>query len=246
MGGNVKVANRDVHLSKQQSLEYICGLNLQRRAFAQLGCIQVISGAIGAFRKTALTRIGGYSTDTLVEDMDITVSLLRAGYLVKYEGTAIAYTEAPESLKDFLTQRYRWIFGGFQVVKKHSDMVFNHKYGTIGTIGLPYFLIFPWVDVMVSVLFIWAIIRSIILENVTDLLLFNLLLVVIQFSMASYAIRMDRENWKLALISTFEGLWYGPLISYVIVKAGINFFRGTEAKWNKFDRLGKNLLPQRA
>lgn len=242
VGGNVKVANRGRLIAKQQSLEYICGLNLQRRAFAQIECMQVMSGAIGAFRRDALRQIGGYSSDTLVEDMDVTVSLIRAGFRVKYEPRAIAYTEVPESLKDFLVQRYRWIFGGFQVVRKHADMLFKKKYGAMGMIGLPYSLIFPWVDVLVSTLFIWALGRALVLGNMTELFFFYMALILIQFGWSSYALYMEGEMQAAALLSIVEGLWYGPLISFTIVKAAVNFLRGAPAKWNKFSRLGKNVL----
>jgi cellulose synthase/poly-beta-1,6-N-acetylglucosamine synthase-like glycosyltransferase len=101
VGGNVKVANRGKVLAKHQALEYITGLALQRRTFAHLGCMQVISGAIGAFRREALIAVGGYSNTTQVEDMDLTVSLGAHGYKVVYNPDAIAYTEAPETVRGF-------------------------------------------------------------------------------------------------------------------------------------------------
>ena len=146
VGGNVKVANRSKLLNLHQATEYIVGLNIQRRAFSQFGCMQVISGAIGAFRKSVLVEVGGYSDDTIVEDMDITVAIAKAGYQVKFSPNAVAYTEAPESIKDFMKQRYRWTIGGFKVLKKYREMIFNKEYGRFGMVGLPYFLIFPWID----------------------------------------------------------------------------------------------------
>ena len=153
VGGNVKVINRRNLLGLAQSVEYISGLNLQRRAFARAGAMQVISGAIGAFRRSALLEIGGFPDDTIVEDMDVTISLAATGGRTVFEARAIAFTEAPETLGAFLRQRYRWTFGGYQVLRKHKGLMRTGR-GRIGWLGLPYFLVFPWIDVMVSVIFV--------------------------------------------------------------------------------------------
>ena len=243
VGGNVRVANRSKFLNKHQAVEYITGLNLQRRTFAYLDCMQVISGAVGAFRKNKLLEVGGYSNDTIVEDMDITVSLARAGYKVEYNGKAIAYTEAPETIKDFLKQRYRWTYGGFQVLKKHKDLLFNPKYGKFGLIGMPYFLLFPWLDVIISLLFLFALIRVVTVGGLKELAIFYFFMCLIQGLLMFFSIFMDREDKKLAVISGIESLWYNHLISFVTVEAGINYMRGVQTSWNKVARLGKNYLP---
>lgn len=245
VGGNVKVSNRNRILGLHQEVEYISGLNIQRRSFAQINCIQIISGAIGAFRKDKLLEVGGYSTDTIVEDMDITIAFAKAGFKIHFMGDAIAYTEAPEKVSDFIKQRQRWIYGGFQVLAKYKKIIFRKKYGSIGMIGLPYFLIFPWVDVTVTILFLLAIIRTIILGNILDLLLFYFGMALVQFLILSYALHLDRERKHIALIALYDSLWYSHLISFVTIKAGISYLFRKEVKWNKAKRQGKNVLPCR-
>lgn len=73
-----------------------------------LRCITTVPGAAGAFRRQALEAAGGLSTDTLAEDTDITMAVLRAGYDVVHEERARAWTEAPSSVNDLWRQRYRW------------------------------------------------------------------------------------------------------------------------------------------
>ena len=46
-----------------------------------------IPGAIGAFRREALLDVGGVAADTLAEDTDLTMAVLRAGWRVVYEET---------------------------------------------------------------------------------------------------------------------------------------------------------------
>ncbi|MBA3788867.1 glycosyltransferase family 2 protein [Patescibacteria group bacterium] len=243
VGGNVKVANRANLLSKQQAAEYISGLTIQRKAFAQINCMQIISGAIGAFRKEALMKVGGYSSDTLVEDMDITISIAKIGYKVEYNAEAIAYTEAPETIADFLKQRVRWIFGGFQILKKHNDMIFNAQYGKMGMIALPYFMIFPWIDVLISFLFVFTVLRTIFLGKLLEFIPFYILMATIQATIMLYALVMDKEDKRLLWLSSIDSLWYNHLIAFATLKAATKYVFGITQSWNKLERLGKNLIP---
>ena len=60
-----------------QHIEYVTGFNLEKRAFDELDCITVVPGAIGAWRKAALEEVGLFEEDTLAEDTDVTLKLLR-------------------------------------------------------------------------------------------------------------------------------------------------------------------------
>lgn len=242
VGGNVKVINRKKFISKLQAVEYITGLNLQRRTFSYINCMQVISGAIGAFRKKELMEIGGYSSSSIVEDMDVTVSLARAGHKIIYNGNAIAYTEAPENISDFIKQRYRWCFGGFQVLQKHKELFFNKKHGNIGLIGLPYFLFFPFMDILISILFLFTLWSVLIVGGFQYLLLFFIFMSILQAFLISLSIYMDKESKKLALMAGFDSIWYNHLISTIYLISAINFLRGGSTQWNKMPRLGRNIL----
>ncbi len=243
VGGNVKVANRGKLFNKHQAIEYITGLNVQRRAFAYLGCMQVISGAIGAFNRAKLSTIGGYSSDTIVEDMDVTISMIKAGYSVEYNSKAVAYTEAPENLKDFIRQRYRWAFGGFQIMRKHRNMVFKKKYGLMGFVGLPYVLISPWIDALTTLLFFVALLRIAFFGADQWVLIFFPAMLLIQMMTLGYSLFLDRENKKLLLLFGIESLWYYHFINIIAMVAAYNFFKGKTGSWYKLERLGKNRLP---
>jgi len=243
VGGNVKVVNRGKALGRQQALEYITGLTLHRRTFAHLGCMQVISGAIGAFRRKAILDIGGYSSSTIVEDMDTTIELARRGYKVVYNPLAVAFTEAPENLRDFLKQRYRWTFGGFQVLSKHRNALWHRGNKRMGYIGLPYFLIFPWFDVAVSLLLVVTLARIVLTGSDLYLLLIYLGMCLLQASLIAYALIVDKEDKKLVLMTVTDTLLYYHLLSFTTLRAGINFLRKKKTSWNKLERYGKNILP---
>ena len=85
VAGNAKVGNRINTLTRWQALEYITAQNLERRALAALDCITVVPGAIGAWRRAALTKLGGFPSDTLAEDQDLTIMTQRAGHKVVFD-----------------------------------------------------------------------------------------------------------------------------------------------------------------
>ncbi|HWB65087.1 MAG TPA: glycosyltransferase, partial [Chitinophagales bacterium] len=142
VAGNVKVGNQVNWLTKWQSIEYTTAQNFDRRAFDMLNCITVVPGAIGAFSKQAIMDAGGFTSDTLAEDCDLTLRILRAGYRITTNQDAISMTEAPEKLAQFLRQRFRWTFGVMQTFWKHRDACFNSEYKTLGWVALPNILVF--------------------------------------------------------------------------------------------------------
>jgi peptidoglycan-N-acetylglucosamine deacetylase len=246
VGGNVRVANRHHAFGMQQAVEYITGLTLQRRTFAHLNCMQVISGAIGAFRKQAILDVGGYSLDTVVEDMDITITLARRGGRIVFNPHAIAYTEAPETIGDFVKQRYRWTYGGFQVALKHRDIIFRPAARTLGMIGMPYFVIFPWVDAFISLMLVFSLVRALLTGDGFGLLFFFVFMCFLQAAAVFYALHLDKESKKLLLVATLDNIFYNHLISFVTVRAGLNFARRRSATWHKLQRYGKNQVPEPA
>ena len=133
------MANRRGLLGRWQHLEYVMGFNLDRRMFDVRRCMPTVPGAIGAFRRDALTDVGGVRADTLAEDTDLTMALCRAGWRVVYERVAIAWTEAPATLRQLWRQRYRWCYGTMQAMWKHRRAVVEPgRSGRLGRRGLAY------------------------------------------------------------------------------------------------------------
>ncbi len=96
VAGNAKVGNRVNLWTRWQALEYITSQNFERRALNTMGAVSVVPGAIGAWRVEAVGEAGGYHVDTVAEDADLTMALLRNGYRVEYEDMALAFTEASD------------------------------------------------------------------------------------------------------------------------------------------------------
>ena len=86
-----------------------------------MNAITIVPGAVGAWRRDIITTLGGFKSNTLAEDADLTIEVLRLGYTILYDEHAIAYTEAPDTYTAFLKQRFRRCFGILQMTFKNAD-----------------------------------------------------------------------------------------------------------------------------
>ena len=251
VAGNAKVGNRINVITRWQALEYITSQNLERRELAALGCITVVPGAIGAWKREALERLGGFPSDTLAEDQDLTISLLRAGYKVLYDSTAIGWTEAPATLSDLLKQRFRWAFGTLQCLWKHRSVTFQPRHGMLGLVALPQIWLFqfllsmlaPLVDV--AVLWRLAISAFDVLQHpdqfdgdtLHKVLTYYLVFLLIDLTSAAIALAMDRkEKWSLVPWLVLQRFGYRQLMYYVVVKALLAAVLGPLVGWGKLER----------
>ena len=238
VAANVKVGNRSTALSRLQALEYVVSLNLDRRAQAQVNSISVVPGAAGTFRRSALVDVGGYPHDTLVEDTDLTVALLETGGRITYEPQAIAWTEAPETVRDVLKQRRRWSFGTLQVAAKRGDMVFRPGSGRLGLVGLPWMIVgqvlLPIAGPLVDVYLLWLLIQGLWVQAaVMAAISMGADLVV-----AAGAIAMDRERWRLLWWSPGLRLVWRPLQLAAVCRSAYLWLIGSRQGWRRVDRYG--------
>ncbi len=122
----------------------------------------MVPGAVGAWRRSVIEMLGGFSTTTLAEDQDLTIEVQRAGYKVLFDGEAIAWTEAPDSFAGLAKQRFRWAFGTLQCLWKHKRVMLNPRYGALGMVAFPqvglFQILFSLLSPFVDMLFVWQLI----------------------------------------------------------------------------------------
>ncbi|HJW18765.1 MAG TPA: polysaccharide deacetylase family protein [Flavisolibacter sp.] len=238
VAGNVKVGNEVNLLTKWQAIEYISSQNFDRRAFAYLNAITVVPGAIGAFRKKAIEAAGGFTTDTLAEDCDLTIRILRAGYIIKNENNAIALTEAPEKTKQFLKQRLRWSFGVLQTFWKHKDVLFNTNYKWLGYLAMPNILLFqyiipafiPFADLFMVV--------GLISGNAEKIIPYYFAFMLFDAGIAIIAFRMEKERLSRLVWLFPQRLIYRWLMWWVLFKSLRRALKGELQTWGVLKRTG--------
>ncbi len=251
VAGNAKVGNRINLLTRWQALEYITAQNLERRALAYLGCITVVPGAIGAWRHELILERGGFMTDTLAEDADLTMRLLRDGYRISYEPKAIALTEAPDTVQGFLKQRFRWMFGTLQAAYKQRDTVFQPRHKGLGLFALPNVLIFqiffPFISSMMDLALIaqllWVFSQLQAHPSANPLgafshgVIFYALFIAVDMLAAVVAFALEKnEDWSLLFWLIPQRFFYRQLMYFVAIKAAIAALRGRPVGWGKLER----------
>lgn len=241
VSGNVKIGNIRNLLTMWQHVEYVTGFNLEKRAFDELNAITVVPGAMGAWRKSAVEEAGFFTEDTLAEDTDITINILRKGYRIKYEPHAYAYTEAPEDLKTFIKQRFRWSYGILQCLWKHRSALFNSKQKTLGFIGLPNM----WSQYALQALAPLADIMFIIglLGDAPKIATFYAVFLLLDTLIAYYSFKLEKVNARPLLWLFLQRFVYRQFLTYTIWKSFTFVLKGVMVGWNKFDRSGNVRLP---
>lgn len=244
VSGHAKVGNLRSFIARCQSLEYIVGFNLDRRAYTRWNCITVLPGAISAIRKQAIDRAGGLSLDTLAEDTDLTLSLHKQQLRSVYVPGAVAWTEAPETVRTLSRQRFRWAYGTLQCLWKHRDMVFNWKYRALGWFSLPSIWFFQIILVAITPAVDLFLILSLPFGAWRDLLPFVIVFLATDVILATLACILERENvlqvWRIIPMR----LIYRPMLSYCVWKAILRGVKGAWVSWGKLERTAS--VPVRA
>jgi cellulose synthase/poly-beta-1,6-N-acetylglucosamine synthase-like glycosyltransferase len=251
IAGNAKVGNRINIVTRWQALEYITSQNMDRRAFASLNCITVVPGAVGAWRRDLLEQAGGFPSDTLAEDQDLTLHVRRLGYKIGYEENAVAWTEAPDRLRTLAKQRFRWAYGTLQCMWKHSDALFRFRYGALGFIAMPnvwiFQILFPLVSPVMDLILVYTLITAGVerwqqpsgytLTNLRQVLFYYALFLAIDWTAACFAFLLEkRERWRLLWWLFLQRFCYRQVMYYVMIKSVAVATRGAMVGWGKLER----------
>ena len=243
VSGHARVGNLRSFIGRCQALEYICGFNLDRRAYDSWNCITVAPGAISALRRSALRQVGGFRTDTLAEDTDLTLGLHRRGWRVVYASGAIAYTEAPETIGTLAKQRFRWCFGTMQCLWKHRDLLFNPRFPGLGFFSLPSIWFFQIGLVAITPLVDLILLAGLFSGNGRVILPYVLVFLLLDQVLAVLACILENEPLRRSWIMVPMRLIYRPLLSWVVWRSIRAAARGGLVGWGKLERTASASVP---
>ncbi|MGB8942254.1 MAG: glycosyltransferase, partial [Streptomyces sp.] len=239
VAGNAKVGNRDSLIGAWQHIEYVMGFNLDRRMYDMLGCMPTIPGAVGAFRRSALERVGGMSDDTLAEDTDITMAMHRDGWRVVYAEKARAWTEAPETVQQLWSQRYRWSYGTMQAIWKHRrSLIESGPSGRFGRVGMPLVSLFMVLAPLLAPLIDVFLLYGLVFGPTQKTIAAWLGVLAVQAVCAAYAFRLDRERMTHLISLPLQQILYRQLMYVVLLQSWITALTGGRLRWQKLRRTG--------
>ena len=258
VAGNAKVGNRINLVTRWQGVEYVTAQNLERRALDRLGAIMVVPGAVGAWRRAALDDVGGYPEDTLAEDQDLTIAIQRKGWRVAYDEDAVAWTEAPETLRALAKQRFRWSFGTLQCLWKHRALLRKGRPSGLAFVGFPQAWLFQVIFAVISPAIDLALLVSIIgtvvrvfqhgwAQTQTDVLFmaaYWCIFTAVDVLCGWFAYRSDvRERRFPMFLLLAQRFVYRQLMYSVVIRAVSAATAGLGVGWGKLDRSGAVTAP---
>jgi cellulose synthase/poly-beta-1,6-N-acetylglucosamine synthase-like glycosyltransferase len=254
-GRLVKVKTPRKPLPNFQIVEYLRAFIAVRTAWSKLNCLLIISGAFGMFRRRDLILAGGYSSDTVGEDMELTTRMHRVlrendrKYKISFVPDPIAWTEVPDTLRVLGRQRDRWHRGLIDTLVRHRRMLFNPRYGTVGLIAMPYFFIFEFLGPVIELLGYAAFVAGVALGIINGpfALAFFLAAVGLGVLLSTAAVfleelRLERyPRWwdliKLTLYGVLENFGYRQMNTLWRALAIVSFLRNN-TKWGAMERKG--------
>ena len=265
VAGNVKVGNRINPLTYWQTIEYVTSQNLDRRAYSVINSVTVVPGAVGAWRREAILQAGGYSTDTMAEDMDLTWRIRRIGWRIDNDSDAVGYTEVPDTFGGLFRQRFRWAFGTLQSLWKHRRAI--GRYGWFGWMALPslwlFQIAFQALSPLVDAEILWTVGRvatnyfraGVLKQDWQPLPQAMTSLYVIGFMYAFFfvveligsivAFKLDREDGRVLVWLFWQRFLYRQLMYAVVLKSIKTAISGIRTGWGKLERKGTvELLPE--
>jgi len=243
-------------LARLQVVEYIRAFLMARLAASRKGSLAIISGAFGIFRRDIAVAVGGYDTTTVGEDMELVLKMHRmmletnTPYAVRYVPEPVCWTEAPESFKFLSNQRTRWQRGALECLNRHRKMLFNPRYGRLGMITLPTFLltdlISPIAEILGYILMIifvclgWLDVRFFIV--ITALIFsYGVLISVLSLLLEQDEIERfshPKDLFFVLITAIVENFGFRQICSIWRVRGLIQHFRGMKPTWGTMERRG--------
>lgn len=238
VAGNVKVGNQRNMLTRWQAIEYTTSQNFDRMAYSYINAITVVPGAIGAFRKEAIVKAGGLTTDTLAEDCDLTMRINEAGYVVENESSAVAMTEAPENVRQFVKQRVRWCFGVMQTFWKHRSSLCNPKKKGFGLWAMPNILVFQYIIPTFSPLADVLMLIGLFSGNALQIFFYYLIFLIVDASVSIMAYIFEHESLWVLLWIIPQRFFYRWIMYFVLFKSYLKAIKGELQSWGVLKRTG--------
>jgi cellulose synthase/poly-beta-1,6-N-acetylglucosamine synthase-like glycosyltransferase/peptidoglycan/xylan/chitin deacetylase (PgdA/CDA1 family)/spore germination protein YaaH len=261
VAGNAKVGNRVNLVTRWQAVEYVTAQNIERRALTAFDAIMVVPGAVGAWRLSALQAVGGFPEDTLAEDQDLTIAIQRAGWKVGYDEDAVAWTEAPETLRALGKQRFRWAFGTLQCLWKHRAVIAERRPAGLAFVGMPqawlfqilFAMVSPLIDLALAVSIVGTVMRVMqhgVDQTQTDVLRMGaywLAFSAVDVACGWVAYHLDvREKRVPVLLLLSQRFVYRQLMYGVVIRAVGSAMAGLGIGWGKLERTGRVTSPPEA
>jgi cellulose synthase/poly-beta-1,6-N-acetylglucosamine synthase-like glycosyltransferase len=243
-----------------QIIEYIRGFMFGRVGWDVLKSLLIISGTFSLFHKPTVIEAGGFKRGNVSEDMELIVRLHRVRreqkkpYSIRFISDPICWTEVPEQLDMLARQRRRWHLGLIQTILDHRAMLFRRRYGAIGMLVMPYYLVFEIIGSFVEILGYTVVLLSAALGLLSTqfLLLFVTLAIFYGIFLSTAAVFLEEmtfrryPDWRhlftLLLFGVLENFGYRQLNAFWRLQALVKYAIGRR-EWEHVQHKGEPVQP---
>jgi cellulose synthase/poly-beta-1,6-N-acetylglucosamine synthase-like glycosyltransferase len=268
-GGVVRVANGcDIHggrvhkvrlprrpLPLIQIVEYLRAFLFGRMGWSTGNSLLVISGAFGLFEKRAVVLAGGYASDSVGEDMELVVRMHRyrrergQPYRIGFVPDPICWTEVPVSFRVLRRQRTRWQRGLIDTLVRHRAMIGRPRYGSVGMVSLPGFLMFEMLSPLVELsgYVLLPVMWALGLLNTAGAWIFFVLAIMYMVLVSALAVLLEDiafrrypsvlDLGRLLIGAVLENFGFRQLTVWWRVRAFWEYLRG-DLSWGAMERKG--------
>jgi len=158
VAGCVLVKNsRSTFMTRLQEWDYFTGISSAKRQQSLYQGTLVAQGVFSAFRTKLLRAHEGWPS-VIGEDIVLTWSLIKSGWRIGFEPTAVGFTVAPENMKGFYRQRKRWARGMIEGLKQHGHLVWRSSRLSAFFVAIDFMI--PFIDLFYAFVFLPGIILA--------------------------------------------------------------------------------------
>jgi poly-beta-1,6-N-acetyl-D-glucosamine synthase len=253
VAGQVRVRNRHNLITQLQSLEYQMGNGAVRMGQGFFGTVLVVAGPLGLFRRSVMEEVflryghqlvsgrpghaaGPYEHNTFAEDFDLSLTILSLGGRIVYEPDAISFTKAPDRAFTLMNQRYRWLRGSFQVLRKfvrrsrgaNSEM---RSWRLLAWLSLTYLPDLTLIPVAYVVGLAYLVTLAAVSGAAAPILALGAAILIMQSCMAAFFLSIHRDSLSLLKFLPLLDIYCGILLGSVWVISVADELRGSRMRW---------------
>jgi len=207
--GQILIGNRQTILGVIQYFEYTFGFH-SKKAQSVLGSIYIFPGALTAFRKSVIEKVGYFEHYSCTEDLDLSIKIRNNGHNVVYVENAVCVTEGPSDIKGLFNQRVRWRHGFLQCILNRKEFLFSLNKGRyLSFIELPLSLL-GLIEILLYPVFFVYVLSEVINAD-------NLLITALYYFLLPYAFFLLRDRRVPMQLSTLLGILFIPIMFNIVI-----------------------------
>ncbi|MGD0126637.1 MAG: glycosyltransferase [Terriglobia bacterium] len=257
-GQVVKLGLPRTFIERFQVVEYLRSFLTGRNGWSLVGGTVIVSGALALFQHKAVVDVGGFSEDTVTEDMDLVITLreraardnTRVGF--SFTSDPVCWTECPSTYTMLSRQRRRWQLGLCQCLRKHRGMLLRPRYGIVGMLSLPFHLYIEGLGTLVEFLGYLLVPLSFLGGFISPALLTLFILLGLAYGgfLSVGAVLLEEMTYRryprsrdllvLLAYAMLENVGYRQLILFFRVQGILKFLVGSH-RWEKVRHDGQSL-----